>query len=144
MTPTYLHLSPGQEPPNLTAGPFRAIIIADQAVSESWLDRVAKWIVDSGCLYVVAWGVDCETWHDSVDWAVLEVFDYGEIPDERFIMTTWHNDEPMSEAFWFAGHCAFHPDVELPETLILHVASEAKAADMLQAFSDGQVMAGEA
>jgi hypothetical protein len=69
------------------------------------------------------------------------VFDFGEIPDDRFVMTTWHSNEPISEAFWYAGHCAIHPDVELTETIILHVAMEAQRAAMLQSYRDSQVMA---
>jgi hypothetical protein len=143
MEPRYLHLQPEQAPPVLAGSPFRAVIVADEAVSEAWQNRIAQWIVKSGCLYVVAWGLDCETWHDSVDSAVLEVFNYGEIPNDQFVMTTWHNNEPLSEALWFAEQCAFHPDVELTETVILHIAVEARASQMLQSYRDSQVMSDE-
>jgi len=128
----------------LKAGPYRAVIIADQVVGDAWLNRVAEWIVAIGCLYVVAWGVECEKWHDAVDWAILDVFEFGDIPDDRFVMTTWHSDEPISEAFWFAGHCAIHPDIELTETIILHVAAEARCSAMMQTYHDSQVMADDA
>jgi len=144
MEPRYLHLRPDDAPPNLPIAPYRVVIISDQEVGDGWRGRVADWIVAVGSLYLVAWGVDCEKWHDSVDWAVLEVFDFGEIPDDRFVMTTWHNDEPLSGAFWYAGNCAIHPDVELSETIILHVAAEARCAAMLQTYRDSQVMADNA
>jgi hypothetical protein len=143
MEPRYLHLRPEQAPPELAGSPFRAVIVAEESVSETWLNTIAAWIVKSGCLYVVAWGVACEAWHDSVDWAVLEVFNYGDIPDDHFVMTTWHNNEALSEALWFAGQCAFHPDVELTETVILHIAVEARASQMLQTYRDSQVLADE-
>ncbi|MBL8656298.1 MAG: hypothetical protein JNJ92_02935 [Altererythrobacter sp.] len=79
-------------------------------------------------------------WHDAVDWAVLEEFDYGEIPDERFVMISWHDNEPLSEALWFAGQCAFHPDVELKGTLIVHVAQAAGSPVMLSAFEESQIL----
>lgn len=138
MEPGYLHLLPGQTPPHRLPQPFRAIIVAERAVNQAWRIQVAEWLVECGCLYVVAWGTDCESWHDSVDWAILEVFDYGEIPDERFVMTTWHEEEPLSEAFWFAGHCALHPDIELGETIIVHVAETARGPEILQAYRDSQ------
>jgi hypothetical protein len=94
--------------------------------------------LERGCLYVVAWGVECEAWHDSVDWTHLEAFDYGDIPDDKFVMTTWHADEPLKEALWFAGHCAQHPEVELDETVIIHVADVARGAEMLATFSASQ------
>jgi len=144
MEPRYLHLRREDPPPNLPTAPYRVVIVADQEVGDDWRGRVADWIVAIGSLYVIAWGVDCEKWHDSVDWAVLEVFDFGEIPDDRFVMTTWHSDEPISEAFWYAGNCAIHPDVELSETVILHVAAEARCAVILQMYRDSQVMADDA
>ncbi len=143
MDPLYLHLQPEHVPPELASHPFRAVIVADEAVSETWLNRIAKWIVECGCLYVFAWGIDCEKWHDSVDCAVLEVFNYGDVPDERFVMTTWHNKEPLSDALWFAGQCAFHPDIELTETIIFHIAGEPQATQMLQTYHGSQIMADE-
>jgi len=144
MEPRYLHLRPGQPLPELAAKPFRAILLAEQPVEDAWLREVAAWIVDRGSLYVIARGIDCEKWHDSVDWAVLENFDFGDIPDERFVMTTWHDSEPLSEAFWFAGHCASHPDVELEEAIILHIAAEARKDEVLRLYADSQVMADDA
>lgn len=96
-----------------------------------------------GCLYVIAWGIDCEKWHDSVDWANLEAFDFGVVPDDSFVMTSWHSDEPVSEAYWFAEHCAQHPDVELTETLILHVAATPNVEEIIQAYQDSQTLADE-
>ncbi|HZF95897.1 MAG TPA: hypothetical protein VEZ20_13620, partial [Allosphingosinicella sp.] len=134
----YLHLPPGREPPALTCGPFRAAIVSEAEAPQEWRARIAEWLVKSGCLHVVAWGAECETWHDTVDWANLEAFAFGDIPDDSFVMTTWHADEPLSEALWFAGQCAFHPDVELAETIILHVAEAAGKAGMLERYAASQ------
>lgn len=134
----YVHLSPEQSPPELTCGPFRALVVSDVTVTKEWRHRIAKWLVASGCLYVIAWGLECEDWHDSVDWAVLEEFDFGDIPDHKFVMTTWHAIEPLSEAMWFAGQCAFHPDVELGATVVLDVAPAAREAEIMDAFLASQ------
>jgi hypothetical protein len=104
-------------------------------VTPEWRARIAKWLVTSGFLYVVAWGAECERWHDAVDWANLERFDFGDVPNCGFVMTTWHSDETLAEAMWFAGQCAFHPDIELADTLILHVATEPRESEMLEAYS---------
>lgn len=141
MEPEYLHLRPGQAPPELASRPFRAIIIADEAVSEAWRSRIAAWLVEGGCLYVVAWGIDCEAWHDSADWAGLNAFNFGDIPDDCLVMTTWHAQEPLSEALWFARNCAFHPDVELNETIIIHAAEQERHSTILQAYHNGQKLA---
>lgn len=141
MEPLYLHLRPGEQPPPITARQFRAVIVTEQASDEAWRSQIAEWLVDSGCLYLVAWGVDCVASHDSVDWALLTAFDFGEIPDDRFIMTTWHDEEPLSEAFWFAGHCASHPTVALSQTILMHVTRQAEGPALLRAYRDAQEIA---
>lgn len=138
MEPAYLHLRPEQAPPEMSSRPFRAVIVADVTVEETWRSRITEWLVARGCLYAIAWGIDCEVWHDSVDWAVLNTFDFGDIPDDRFVMTTWHAEEPLSEAFWFAGNCASHPNVELEETIILHISREARPLDMVRTYRESQ------
>ena len=136
----YLHLSPDQTPPNLISGPFRAVIVSEVEVTQNWRNHICEWLLGSGCLYVVAWGVECEVWHDTVDETNLETFDFGDIPDDKFVMTTWHTDEPLSEALWFAGQCASHPDVQLDETLIIHIATEARESGMLETYSESQMI----
>lgn len=136
----YLHLAPDQAPPQLMCCPFRALIVSEAEVTQEWRNRVAEWLVKSGCLYVVAWGIECEKWHDTVDWNVIEEFDYGDIPDDRVIVTTWHADEPLSEAMWFAGQCAHHPDIELANTVLLHIANQAREADLLETYAASQMM----
>jgi hypothetical protein len=134
----YLHLRPEQPPPELAIGPFRAVIVSEVAAAPEWQNRVAEWLLEKGCLYVVAWGIECEAWHDAVDWAHLEAFDYGDIPDDKFVMTTWHANEPLGEALWFAAHCASHPEVELRETAIIHVAREPREAEILATYAESQ------
>ena len=143
MSVHYVHLRPEEVLPSLAGDPFIAAIVAENCVSEVWRERVTECLVQSGCLYAVAWGVDCEEWHDSVDAANLREFDYGDIPDDRFVMTTWHSKEPLSEALWFAGQCAYHPTVELDRTIIVHVSAEPREAEMLQAYSDSQAIAAD-
>lgn len=134
----YLHLAPEGIIPRARVRPFRAVLIAEQGVSEVWRNEVAAWLVNTGCLYFIAWGVSCEVWHDSVDWAVLENFNFGDVPDERFVMTTWHDKEPLSEALWFAGNCASHPVVDLEETVIVHVAPEERRIGLMDAYRDSE------
>lgn len=139
----YVHLTPEETPPSLAHSPFCAVIVADADAAENWRERVTDWLVQSGCLYAVTWGRDCEKWHDSVDGANLREFDYGDIPDDRFVMTTWHENEPLEEALWFAGQCAFHPTVTLKNTVIVDVSAEPREAAMLRAFRDSQELTGD-
>lgn len=139
----YLHLPPGTTPPRRGAHPFRAVLIAEEATSQIWRDEVALWLVESECRYFIAWGMACEAWHDTVDWTVLEVFDFGEIPDDKFVMTTWHDKESLSEAFWFAGNAASHPSIELADTLIVHVAQAPHRIAILDIYNRSQADANE-
>lgn len=54
--------------------------------------------------------------------------------DDRFMMTTWHADEPLEEALWFAAGCAFHPTIYLPLITLLHIAPEPRRGDILAQY----------
>lgn len=131
----YVHLVPGNPVPLLNAtSPFRAVVVIEGTVTPEWQSAVSDWLVQSGCLYMMAWGRDCSSWDDSVDISNLEIFDYGKIPDDQFVMTTWHSDEPLSEVFWFAKNVAYHSTIELDSTVIIHISAEPSAGKLMQAY----------
>jgi hypothetical protein len=119
----YLRVNPNGSLEQYDGGrPFRAIVVVEDTVQPEWQSVASKWFVDSGCLYMLAWGQDCSSWDTSVDLANLQAFDYGQIPGDRFVMTTWHEHEPLSEMFWFAKNCAVAATVEIVDTLVFHVS----------------------
>ena len=69
------------------------------------ISNIANWALDQGAVYLCAWGPDCERVHDIID-EVLVDRNPGET-DEDVIMTTWHDDETLEEALWFAVNSAF-------------------------------------
>ncbi|MGZ8908251.1 MAG: DUF7684 family protein [Methylobacter sp.] len=108
----YIHLVPGAPLPIIGGSvPFRAVVIADEEASPEWQASVSDWLAKSGCLYMMAWGKSCSSWDDSVDFANMEEFAFGEIPEEKSVMTTWHANEPLQEVFWFSKNSAVHPVV---------------------------------
>jgi len=119
---SYHHLRRDARPRTLALPPFKAMLAAEYAVSSSWRDEICEWLVRSGCLYCCAWGVACEAWHDGVDHANIQRFEGGNIPDDSFIMTTWHERETLAEAMWFAAVCATHPTVDIKHSLIVHIS----------------------
>jgi len=121
--PIYLCLSPDDplEQPGQSE-PARFLLIAEETTSQQYKESIAKALVRGNCLYFLAWGSESEAWHDAVDAANYELFESKSIPDERLIVTTWHDDEPLSEVFLFAKKNAFHPEVELQRTVLLHVS----------------------
>ena len=138
-SPVYVHMQPGSAPPRLTiTGPFQAILVVEADVTAEWQDRVADWLIQSGCRYVMAWGRRCEEWHDSIDYSNLRAFDFGEIPDDDLVMTTWHAQEPLKDVFWFSEHAAAHPTLSLEMACIVHIAPTERSAELLEMFHGAQ------
>lgn len=129
--PTYLHIRPEGALPDIERlAPFAAILVIDDDSDEMWRWDAARWLVASGCRVLLAWGKECESWAESVDDALLEAFDYDDIPDDKHITTTWHEDEDLEEVFWFARHRAKHPTLVLGTTLILHIAERGRKDEL--------------
>ena len=133
--PRYIFLKPGDLPPAVETGsPYKAVVVADVGVSTEWRNRISAWLVDTGCKYMMAWGMECSAWDSSVDEANLAAFDFGDIPERDFVMTTWHENQPVEEAFWYSQFSAKHPVLSLTDTLMIHIASENREAELLHAF----------
>ncbi len=86
---------------------------------------------------MMVWGNQCTTWDDSVDLANLEAFDFGDIQEKDFVVTTWHPSEPLEDAFWIAKNFSFHfYDVELDNTIILHVSDSSRSDELLEMYAN--------
>ena len=116
--------------------PYKSVVVVETNISSDRQAEISRWLVGSGCLYMMAWGRECSSWDNSVDFANLEEFSYGEIPDDAFVMTTWHESEPLEEVFWFAKNSAFHPSIELDNTLILHLGENDKSEEFKNQFKN--------
>lgn len=128
-SPHYLQLQPdGELPPLEDKPPFKAILIVDDEASEMWQWEVSRWLVEKGCRYLMAWGGACEAWKDSVEDACLEAFNYEGVPEDKLVITSSHDDEELSDVFWFSKHRAHHPAHDLKPVWLLHVAAEANQA----------------
>ena len=134
----YIHLPPGSPMPVLPWRRSRVVVVVEAEASREWQMLVSKWIIDLGCLYMMAWGIDCTSWDDSVDIAHLEKYDYDhtKIPEDEFVITTWHDDETLSEVFYYAKYEFSHPDFELDRTIILDIAKNNRSTQILQQYVD--------
>jgi hypothetical protein len=123
----YIHLKPNSEFPDIARlYPFKAVVVIDDDVLPKWQANVSSWLVLSGCRYMMAWGKDCSSWDDSVDAASLEAFEFQEEPDDRLVITTWHENEPLRDVFWFAKNSASHPVLDLENSVIVHISNTRK------------------
>ena len=50
-------------------------------------------------------------------------------------MTTWHENEPLKDVFFFSKHNALHPKVELKNTLLLHISNSNKENEFLNEYA---------
>jgi hypothetical protein len=133
----YVRLSDDESPPDIGyLNPYKALVVLEETVPYERQKLISRWLVNTGCLYMMAWGPKCSSWDDSVDIANLENFDFGEIPDDSFVMTTWHEDQPLADVFYYAKHNAFHPTKELPNMVIVHLAAVDKGVEFKNGYSN--------
>ena len=104
-------------PPEMTQ--FKCLILIERDVSEDYRHEVSKTLVEASCLYTLAWGRNCTLWDDSVDWAFLEHYNHKNVPEEKFVTTTFHPNETLEEVIEFAKDCTEYSLVRLEDTLVL-------------------------
>lgn len=135
--PKYLHLSPDADLPALEGlRQFKAIIVVEADVAEEMMWDVSRWLIESGCLYALAWGKGCEAWREAIEDAALEAVDYEDVPEAQKVFITAHDDEDLEEVFWFAQHRAVHPSHDLNTTLIVHLADSPRRDELEAMYHD--------
>lgn len=133
----YLHLIPDSDLPALEGlSQFKAVLVVEADVAEMTMWATSRALVAAGCAYALAWGKECESWREAIEDASLEAVNYEDVPDEQLVIATAHEDEELSEAFWFARHRAVHPAHELRETLILHIADTPRREELETEYRD--------
>jgi hypothetical protein len=131
----YLHLLPGQSLPETPKPePSPVVVIVEAEVAADWQNAVSDWIIAYGCRYMMAWGRDCASWDDSVDWAYLDSVDFSD-SNEGLVMTTWHERDTLEDLFHYCEFNAVlsNDDLELNRILILHIADTPDEARLLAA-----------
>ncbi len=96
--------------------------------------EISRWLVESGCIYMIAWGIDCSSWDDYVDLASIEFNSYEESPDAEVIMTTWHDSNTLEEVFKFAKHAAItHGALDM---MVLHFSDITREEEFATLFEN--------
>ena len=103
-------------------------------ISDDGVLALARSLIADGCAYACCWGTDCERVHDLFDKAMVEL-----LPDGPHVMTTWHDDEPLDDALWFAMFNSY-PDPELFDScrsmIGISIGSKEWATEIRAAMSD--------
>lgn len=63
--------------------------------------QLGRTLIESGCVYVVCGGATCGAWHDIIDEALITLQSEGLVPEERVVMTTWHEGEGSDDVAEF-------------------------------------------
>jgi hypothetical protein len=133
----YLHLAPSGTLPDLAGlRPFKAVVIIASPVTPERQTAISQWLVESGCLYMMAWGDGAAAWEASVQLANRESFPTPEIPDESLVITTWHKVEPLKDVFWFAKHTAMHPCCKIDHVLLVHLSMTEREQELCAEYAD--------
>jgi len=135
-TPEYLHLKPGDPLPKLSGGFFKSVLVIESQTTPEWQAEVSDWLVRSGCRYMMACGLQRQSWHDNVDWADVDRTTKQYVPETDFVMTTDHGSP--RDAFWFCQNCAIHDSFTFENTYVMHISAEPRAAEILASFQSAQ------
>jgi len=102
--------------------------------TDAEIGAIAERLLAAGCVYAVCFGPDSERVHDAFD----------ETRERRaggpFVMTTWHDREPLAEAIYFSLNCATPDDEdyvvdECRSVIGIAVGSPEWAAELREAFA---------
>lgn len=85
---------------------FVCLLLWDvEKASDKMLTHVANWLLNNGAVYVCSRGNECERVHDAID-----TVDISRNPScVPVVMTTWHRNELLDDAVYFALDTAW-PD----------------------------------
>lgn len=126
----YIQINAQSELPSLEyLSPFKCLVVVSENISQERQSEISNWLVKSGCFVMCAWGKNCSSWDDSVDFANIEQFNYEPIPPESFVLTTWHENESLEEVMFFIKHIAAHESHHLENVVLLNISSENRSAE---------------
>lgn len=135
MTMQYFQLGENGDLPAVAQfAPFKAVVAIEQSLGQGRREQISKWLVESGALYVMLSGVDCEAWRQSIRQANLEKVDLDEMQPEQFVMITMHGRERLRGVFWHAKKHARHSHVQIDNILVIHIGDTNRSLEYSALF----------
>lgn len=81
------------------------LVVVDSSITDDERDTLSRQIIEQGCRYAVCTGHQCSKWDDSIDMAYIATSPDYSPPDDRFVMTTWHENESLEDVIHFFRCC---------------------------------------
>ena len=131
----YLHVTAGTLPqfPKLLMR-HSVLIIQEMEVSDEFRSEVSRLLAETNCVWMMAWGLGCSEWDDSVDWANIVKYTPGPIPEESFIVTTWHENETLKETMEFGIGLTDHMGETIETILVLDINATERCDSIEELF----------
>jgi hypothetical protein len=81
---------------------FAALIaVYENGVTNDSRNAISHALIEQGCRYGVCFGFECSLWDDAIDWAFIATDPDYSPPDERFVMTSWHEGESLEATIFY-------------------------------------------
>ena len=113
--------------------PFVCIIFNnDKIISSGDQQLISEKLVSLNCRYAVCAGCDCSSWDDSIDFAYISTDENYDPPEDTLVMTTWHEDESVSEVMFFGLNCTHFDDHDFKKYLVLFVGQRDGLLDQVK------------
>lgn len=104
---------------------FAMLLVAcDPNLSNDERNALADAAVAANCRYACCLGIACSQWDDAIDWAYLATNENFDPPGETFVMTTWHENEPLSDTVFFFMNCTSFDDFVPTHRLIVFIGKD--------------------
>lgn len=84
------------------------VCVLDDSMTNDERNKLALEIVAAKCRFALCWGFGCATLETEIDFAYIETDENFTPPDDRLIITTSHEGEPIDDAmeYWWI-HTSF-------------------------------------
>jgi len=93
------------------------LVVGDDSVTPEEQSRLSEQFVRSGCRYAMCFGPTGSSWDDSID--MVGVTDEADGHASPFVMTTWHDHEPIGDTIGFFAEHAHFDDWSTDDYLVL-------------------------
>lgn len=108
--------------------PFTLFVVTDSRADGDRVMAFASAAISAGCRYACCWGVHCEGVHDR--------FDDASITCDTFVMTTWHPEDALHEALYFALVAAIPDEVEAADSPVVIAVERRREAEVRSLLAD--------